>query len=120
MTDHTTLIERLEAASEASRELDALVYAAITDGDWSASADGWIENSVRAIEATPVTFSLDAALDLAERLLPGWDFVIARANGGLTIHAQLGSTEHHFGNTPALALCIAILRATGVTVKGEP
>ena len=122
-TDVAALVQRLKGAGEGSRELDALLWLACNlTGEidikrtgrtevpaWRCRLPGSVRNSWAS--PSPVTTSLDAALALAERLLPGWDFVIARANGGLTIHAQLGSTEHHFANTPALALCIAILRA---------
>ena len=40
-----------------------------------------------------------------------YDWIIARTNGGLTIHACVGDTKEHFGETPALALCIAAIEA---------
>lgn len=59
----------------------------------------------------PFTASVDAAIALAERVLPDHDFIIGKTNCGLTIHAQVGTNEMEFGANPAIALCIAILRA---------
>ena len=39
------------------------------------------------------------------------DWMLAKTNGGLTIHACAGSMEKSFAETPALALCIAALKA---------
>ena len=93
------LIKRLEEAEAGSRELDLAIW----------SSQGFIGTLGEKMGC--VTTSLDAALALAERVLPGWDFIIGRTNGGLTVHAQVGPEEMQFGNTPALALCIATIRA---------
>lgn len=57
------------------------------------------------------TESLDSALSLVPE---GFDWIIGRTNGGLTIHAEVGGRGNEFmrfGDTPALALCAAALRA---------
>jgi hypothetical protein len=120
----TPLITRLEEAAEGSRELDAAIWYAVhePDVDYPGIRTEQTEQGPREVltcelgskwadDVGHVTTSLDAALALAERVLPGWDFIVGRTNGGLTIHAQVGPGEMQFGNTPALALCAAILRA---------
>lgn len=125
------LIEKLEHAGVGSRELDALVSVALkldckpnlTDDlhslrpirkdDHCAPGTYWfVQRSGMSLRTSePVTTSLDAALALAERLFPDWDWIIGRTNGGLTIHCQFGGKDYVFGNTPALALCAAVIRA---------
>ena len=121
----TPLITRLEEAAEGSQSLDAEICIALqygglnseggrnvrTDADWEGDLLFEIGTEECCCPIPPVTTSLDAALALAEPALPGWDFIVGRTNGGLTIHAQVGPGEMQFGNTPALALCIAILKA---------
>ena len=132
------LIERLEAAGEWSRELDAEIAV------WSAyrgavrivdareesifrHQPGWCRDANDiSILAPNYTTSLDAALALAERVLPGWEFgtYISRpdvhGNRQTKIEArrwQDVAPEYAFAcasssaRTPALALCIAILKA---------
>lgn len=62
-------------------------------------------------EPPEYTSSVDAALALVERVLPEHDWIIGHTNGGLTIHAQIGPGEMHFGETPALAILTALLSA---------
>ena len=113
MTAHSELVARLEGASEGSRELDAEI-------DVVFPSPGTPPNYEWPRELVPAySTSLDAALALASRVLPGWDFIVGRTNGGLTIHAQVGPGEMQFGNTPALALCIAVLRAKEPQPDGE-
>lgn len=62
------------------------------------------------------TASLDAALALAERVLPGWGFYLRRdgdgSGCGLIPPGMTSVTPGHMqAATPALALCAAILRA---------
>jgi hypothetical protein len=124
MTAHSELVARLEGASEGSREIGVEL---LLHFGWHRSCVGHFYGPLyhwSAPDRKPClisgdedhlpnpTTSLDAALALAERVLPGWDFIVGRTNGGLTIHAQVGPGEMQFGNTPALALCIAVLRAT--------
>lgn len=124
------LIERLEKADRGSRELDAWVWCAFND-----AVPHRLTDSDRALIYVPrsgkgmrressfdfVTTSLDAALALAERVLPGlaWSmgqnvhhrhwiaYALGLDAGGLPVEPTHGSAP-----TPALALCIAVLRAT--------
>lgn len=119
-----SLIERLEAAEVGSRDLDAEVASALEDGEVVWIQNRYIEGSNPAIRRPSAnhlvgfvnapcyayTTSLDAALALAERL---------NLNGPLVIHrngpAEWGVTyiddDTVYGPTPAIALCIAILKA---------
>ena len=84
------------------------------------------------------TASLDAALALASRVLPGWEWTTAapsksrkvpdkffarlaspdfdcvtwEAGDKWTTDVLAGTDAHAYASTPALALCIAILKAT--------
>lgn len=106
-----SLIERLEAAEGGSRDLDFEMHQAFPPK----SLDD-------ALASGRVTTSLDAALALAERVLPGWVWQLdvepsrAWAQGaaepwpeGLVASDRGGA--YAGGDTPALALCIAILKA---------
>lgn len=111
--DLSALIARLEAAEVGSRELDMAVHKAATGENMGF--------------ATPdASRSLDAALALAERVLPGyamnvcldkdrdgtllkWSSQVARH--GLSGPVGRGGWWFGIAPTPALALCIAILRA---------
>lgn len=55
-----------------------------------------------------VTSSVDAAIALAERVLPGWGWQVDKCGAVLRSGHALFSTDH---STPAIALCIALLRA---------
>lgn len=102
------LIERIQIADEGSPDLDLDISRALNL--W------WMPDSE---VAGPWTQSLDAAIALGEQALPDWvwtvgkddcaDFYWASINerdtkGGRTLPA-------HTGDTPALALCVAILKA---------
>lgn len=125
-----SLIERLEAA-EVGGEIEDEIHDLLCDskrrtcivgltdeqgGMWVYSFAGHNEHS-----ALRVTRSLDAALALAERVLPRsgdnetWEVSLYKAPGktqwfaGLRPYGSGGVGSD--GNTPALALCIAILKA---------
>jgi len=111
----TELVERLEVAEAGNGHLDVLIHAALWPSDPSI---GWNEQP-------PVTTSLDAALALAERVLPGWE-VGARVNQDQTATCYvsdggpIGMSRFQQSEkpTPALALCIAILKATTASSVG--
>lgn len=108
------LIKRLEEASEGSRELDHAVHCYMVcglNGPWGAykSAADWQKWALKGNWNSPAyTTSLDAALTLVPE---GSDWTLHRVNDGLTIWADVGPIKEAWGNTPALALCIAALRA---------
>lgn len=115
------LIERLEAATVGSRELDeAVTLLAFPEmQDWPRGLDGdggWTSPKDGRVYAPPYSRSLDSALALAERVLPGWCWLIERhkdGTGSVTLDEWSAYAEGSSvtGETPALALCCAILKA---------
>lgn len=100
-----TLIERLEAATEGSRELDAEI-ASHYGGLSGMSYETW--EAVEA-HAPHYTTSLDAAIQLVrEGCAWGVEVRFGRLGSRAWVKPDLPFSE---GNTPALALCIAALRA---------
>lgn len=130
------LIARLEAAESGSRELDALIADAFDpipeqhdgfSGRWP-----FAPGSPFCTKTAPVTTSLDAALALAGRVLPGWAWSVngpdrlmmgdkasayavlaaPETNGAVEPWAVDREVHEGSGNTGPLALCLAILKAT--------
>lgn len=135
-----TLIEKLEQASEPSRELDAELFMFLhpeadtfkspTRGEWVTDAKSDVMD--RFGELAPYTSSLDAAVALVERVLPspfggvassGWEIGIYRLGRPGKWNVRLQSGWGHNINlealTPALALCIALLKALEAREKSE-
>jgi len=142
------LIERLEAAEVGSRELDCEVYEMFNAGlkPVPKQAGRYFDPSIISVHgaekyitrgtsvAPKYTTSLDAALALAGRVLPGWWWTAGKC--GLTCHASVGPdrafiaepdlSKYDAGfhadipnpSTPAIALCVAALKAVAAT--GEP
>lgn len=131
------LIERLEAAEVGSRELDGLIHRLIFPDEMLMTDPGSAGPVKRAAVYQPVgslpdihgqvvaeclpgvaryTTSLDAALALAERVLPG-SLTWRTESGGTSFTAAFWDDPEYEpvgagrAPTPALALCIAILRA---------
>lgn len=104
-----TLIERLEGAEAGSRELDEALCEALSI---IFARFAW-DNGTNSSTCAPVTTSVDAALALAERVLPGsrWECGVNSYEGAwAVVYADLVGTGG-CSSTPALALCIAILKA---------
>jgi hypothetical protein len=137
MTASDSLIARLEAAEVGSRELDAEI-AVLTRWPALGNIPHWVhdeEMEVRSrgnigfknLPGNPaewtsplVTTSLDAALALAERVLPGWVTTLDGPDKGrwyasVSIPTRTSRTVggHFYARAPrpALALCAAILKA---------
>lgn len=117
-----TLIHRLESATEGSRELDGLIYRAINpqipEEDWHESGGVWYSRDPIdriAFDVPPdYTTSIDAALQLVPE---GWRMYSLRWYA-LNVMATIwdgemipGKMIDAGGRTPALALCIASLKA---------
>ncbi len=123
MTDLSALIARLEAAEAGSRELDVAIARSLGWGVHNARRFGlWVVpfgeydtcDPDDMFELGEFTTSLDAALALAERVLPGWSWEIYTAyqiKGLMKYGCNLDEQDTAYAFTPALALCIAILRA---------
>lgn len=120
------LIKRLEAAEVGSRELDLRVFEKfdLVDGErWSdADLEYALTDPDRTINPPRLSQSLDAALALADRVLPGWAWMVRywpedQGSGVAGWTAYVRETDRDLVDsgpvfsTPALALCIAILRA---------
>jgi hypothetical protein len=125
------LIERLEKAEAGSQEIDAEICVALqygglnseggqnirTDADWEGDLIYEIGAEECCCPIPAVTTSLDAALALAERVCPDmrWS-AVPNGYGGCTFgfHVPRGwgnNEQWGSGRTPALAACIAILKA---------
>ena len=113
MNDYTNLIAKLEAAEGPSRELDNEIYThvlkthVIKPGERPLTSDR---------EYTPqYTFSLDAAVSLVpegeQYCLGCLSDTRVPVRGVSRYHAWVGAQKTIYAPTPALALCIAALKA---------
>lgn len=101
MTELTSLIERLEKAEGPSRDLDAAIFDAIPP-------------TTDAPYPPEFTSSIDAAVSLAERVLPGRSIMMGwRQSSETRPWARVGlwADPDATGATPAIALVLATLRA---------
>lgn len=140
------LIARVEGATRKDLRLadDILFATGHTFSLAFLSDTGWKFRGVSlAAREVDVTASLDAALALCERVLPGWLPSVEKRRGlspptptgaspvdisghpgweVWTARALLTAGDHHTANapTPALALILAMLRALASTPEGEP
>lgn len=112
----TSLIEKLEGADVGSRELDREVWLACRQPEkWG----GPINPPGKGVwEGPHVSYSLDAALALAERVLDQRGPIninICLAGSAQVVIDSVGPCDlvmaQVVARTPALALCAAILRA---------
>lgn len=109
MTDLRELEKRLETATGPNEWLDAAIDHALNPGN--------------TVGAAPVSASLDAAVALVERVLPGWGYFIRRDEEGINasllypnaLRVSPGCGQHK--SSPALALCLALIRA--LIAKGD-
>lgn len=125
MTPETVddLIRRVEAATGPDRELDARIKYAVHAGLRSfGSLDAWLSTDTsRKRSCVPeYTASIDAALALVERVLPGCQWIIGRQTAGASdakIGSQSGWSKQPWTHaaTPPLAILAALLRATRST-----
>ncbi|MGN8022084.1 hypothetical protein ACTJJ7_15380 [Phyllobacterium sp. 22229] len=116
---HSQLIARLEQLTAPDREVDILIGKIFppkkihSDGSWFERDD--------FVRYPAVTASVDAALALASRVLPGWLVANIGQDDSKTWHAEIrkghctaySSVELGGAPVPAIALCIAILKAHG-------
>lgn len=111
MTKHAELIAKLEVADHGSYEIDGeILNVAVLHGfDYKGGPVPLFSDSI------------DAALALAERVLPGYWWLVRSDEGESDSFANMGLIGTNpnmgapcypaFAPTPALALCISILRA---------
>ena len=103
MADLTALIERLEKADGPSRELDAAVcrYLVGSPADhWYGLHGDFITDGL----APAITASIDAAVALAERVLPGWVHEIIIDGSGGIHRAICGPDRASHRNQPKLKM----------------
>jgi hypothetical protein len=140
MTDLQSLLGRCEGAENGSRALDAEIEVAVRWDEaaragvatehrarWTAGSAGMVYDSHTSYSSEAVTSSLDAALMLVKRVLPGW--IVAnlcewehdklrergpwmaqlRPRGAPLTLPPVADCRN--APTPALAVCCALLRA---------
>lgn len=112
----TSLIDRLEKATEPSRELDALIEQAINPKVWMVNPPHM--NGSIALEGNPhwqesphYTSSLDTALTLVPEGL-GWNI-----QGNTDVFYAMVAGHNGNATTPSLALLLAIFRARAALAK---
>lgn len=132
----TPLIERISKLDAPDREVDALIAAELEPHIFDApgftpvrpipsfriGSEGntirFEDGGIMCLSYFPrYTASVDAAIALAERVLPGWGFFLRSDMDGH--NCGMVYPVHNFvtpgtesGATPAISMCIAILRAT--------
>lgn len=133
--DVAGLIARLESAEKGSQTHNGDVHRALFPDDLLMTDAGGVGPNARPVVRQPLrdlphltgdvvadcmgvpayTTSLDAALALCERVLPGWDWLISQGVGEPATACMSPSGIVHgvevTAATPALALCIAVLKA---------
>lgn len=120
------LIERLEKATEGSRELDRRLA---TMAGWTVTEriggnrhfqppTGWVGSNGPMCGPPEFTTSLDAAIALSERVLPGWTWFMASGSAPEPYYEatlfgpdENATSGEQIAKSPALALCLAICRA---------
>ena len=128
------LLSRLQGLTAPDREVDALIWLEFAPGatrkQWSyihtatgreCHVDETRDVNGRLIVVPELTASLDAAVALCERVLPGWDgFAPINATGEAWVWPAGGMSRGHRANgpTPAIALLIAILTALEARENG--
>ena len=112
MAEWLTLIERLEKLDGPSREVDALIWC-VEAPEMVDILPHWSEEQQEEI-VPRFTGSLDEAVELVERMMPGWWWQIS-AGGGDSPLGFVGqpdcTAEAHQGSNPAIALLLALLKA---------
>jgi hypothetical protein len=134
MADMQELIARLEDAEAGSRELDAAIFRYFGEPvptefagrgiklEWQDDGTAVMPIGDMHVRYSPPSYStsLDAALALAERVLPSWrvfgisDERDSQVNSGWAAgicELRGPGIQHARTWTPALAICIAILKA---------
>lgn len=121
-----TLIERLEQASESSRELDAWIFCAVGHPDkkpernffyksreeWGVFVTNAPKPGITFHDAPHYTTSIDAALTLVPS---DCHWSVSWPVGQAELVNGKGDLFTASGGTAALALCIAALKATALT-----
>lgn len=121
MSDLKELLERVEKATRADHPLGHEVLLALGarhDHDWD--HEYWFGED--RLYPYDITASIDAAVALVEKKLPGWSWLLSQRGSAYVISPDFepapedwlepkGVTFHGDGSTPALALIAALLKA---------
>ena len=118
------LLERVRAATGPDRVLNGDVLMAF---GWASDGGIAIDPEGRRVFQIPdATLSLDAALALVERVLPGWVWTVMTDYGDLCrarLYGEVNGGRDHGvqadGATPALALLAALLSALSDSNRSE-
>jgi len=128
--DLTALLERVRNATGPDRELDADILIAlecIDEAPWDIIVGRDVINKLSSrtySHPAPITYSVDAALALVERVLPGgMNMVLKLQTGGEYFHAEYETDDGDVTayNHPSLPLAIltALLLALTSNQKGN-
>lgn len=133
------LLERLEKATGPDRELDIAIAQLLPIDGWKVDDDGTAfafgdmgdgEGWFPVGTCPPVTSSIDDALALARRVLPGWTvgglhqgdnklWTAELREGHATSYNRVVIEPRSGGTTLPLAVCISVLKASAATAKSE-
>ena len=115
ITQYTKIQERLQALKEPDREVDAMINIMIHQ---LPEIENWTNLDIHCLSAnSPVTKSLDAAIELCEKMLPEWNWSISSA-GYTDVYKNISQANYKAAMTrtrahptPAIALLIARFKA---------
>lgn len=116
MTDLSSLIERLEKATGPDSELDADIAIAL---NVIPSREWWSFNYIKSSILGRYTASTDAAILLAERVLPYESILMGMRQTEKTIPwARIGNLSPSDNTAPTLALALVLATLRAVQSKG--
>jgi hypothetical protein len=126
MSDLAGLIERLEKATRPDRELDCAIFVATAESpfvsyypDCVLATLGGFSARLEISDIEKFTSSIDAALTLVPE---GQEWQLGSAHLVSTYWAEVIASDCYKakGTTPAIALCIAALKARATERKDKP
>lgn len=125
-----TLITRLSKLDAPDREVDAEIYIRFNIPaeragriDYSNGMVGWWPKDgpyVSAVTVPAYTASVDAAIALTDRVLPGWKWYAGNWNDhAAVLSPDRNSDQRAVAATPAIALCIAVLKGHAALLRAK-
>lgn len=116
MSDPRDLLQKVEALTGPSREVDAEIHVFVTNECVAHPTSSKFIPGAR-LDWPSYTTSLDAIVALIEQKLPGWDWEVGRASDGGHGQAALRRPNKdeldylEFAAEPPIAACIVLLKA---------
>lgn len=111
-----TLSERVEALQGPDREVDCLIFVETAESPFVSYYPDCVLASIGGfaarLEIADIPFytdSIDAAVALVERVLPGWWWWSVQSDGLAHLAREGETSEAYSGPTPAIALLRALL-----------